>query len=700
MLSGRGAGVAAARDERAVAVLDHVEHARRDPLLVDEAAVDAQPLGQRHAVRLQAAADLQRRRERVLGRDVVAVGGQAAEVGRAGGDQLRPPVGEVRRDLDADAGHQAARLGDEPLHVRERDRRGPRRGAVVRMGVQPGAPELLGRLGGDLRRLLAVVAAVRDEVLQDHLLQVVEAGERLQRGHPVRLGLADADQDPAGERDPQLLGGGDRGQPLLGVLGRRALVGDEVRVDGLEHQALRGGDRAQPREVGAAEDAEVRVRQHAALERPLAGPDDVGGEVLVAERVQPLAYAGVVVGRLAGEHEQLLDAAAGGAVDQPLDLGRLLQVRLVRRERAVLAVAAASTRQRQRQVAGERDAAAHRAEDTGVAIMSGRARTAHPDLRPRAGVRRLRRDHRQRPPGRGGDAAARLRAERRPRGDLRRHVAGVRRGRGRRARRARARRLDRRAAPAPGRPRRHGDPRHPRPGAGAREGARHRRRDGAAAAAAGVGAGAARRAAPARPRRAAASASAACRRTWPCSTRWSRATAATPAAVRTTTIGFEAVRAMLAERVDAATAFWNVEGVALRERRPDVREFRVDDFGAPAYPELVLCVTRSALTEKARGRAGDGPRPAARLHAGPERPGERGDRAASTPTPASRARPPRRRSTPSPPPGRPAPAPTASCAATSCASGRTGTSSSGSCRSRSTSTARSTSRSSARSANP
>ena len=71
-----------------------------------------------------------------------------------------------------------------------------------------------------------------------------------------------------------------------------------------------------------------------------------------------------------------------------------------------------------------------------------------------------------------------------------------------------------------------------------------------------------------------------------------------PEAVRTTTIGFEAVRAMLAERVDAATAFWNVEGVALRERRPDVQEFRVDDFGAPAYPELVLCVTRSALTEK------------------------------------------------------------------------------------------------------
>lgn len=71
-----------------------------------------------------------------------------------------------------------------------------------------------------------------------------------------------------------------------------------------------------------------------------------------------------------------------------------------------------------------------------------------------------------------------------------------------------------------------------------------------------------------------------------------------PGAVRTTTIGFAAVRALLARRVDAATAFWNVEGVALRERRPAAREFRVDDYGAPAYPELVLCVTRRALEEK------------------------------------------------------------------------------------------------------
>ena len=71
-----------------------------------------------------------------------------------------------------------------------------------------------------------------------------------------------------------------------------------------------------------------------------------------------------------------------------------------------------------------------------------------------------------------------------------------------------------------------------------------------------------------------------------------------PDSVKTTTIGFEAVKALLAERVAAATAFWNVEGVALKAERPATREFRVDDYGAPPYPELVLCVTRNTLDEK------------------------------------------------------------------------------------------------------
>jgi putative hydroxymethylpyrimidine transport system substrate-binding protein len=70
-----------------------------------------------------------------------------------------------------------------------------------------------------------------------------------------------------------------------------------------------------------------------------------------------------------------------------------------------------------------------------------------------------------------------------------------------------------------------------------------------------------------------------------------------PDKVRTTTIGFQAVKALLAGRVAGATAFWNVEGVALREQRPAMHEFRVDEYGAPRYPELVLCVLRETLEE-------------------------------------------------------------------------------------------------------
>ncbi len=64
-----------------------------------------------------------------------------------------------------------------------------------------------------------------------------------------------------------------------------------------------------------------------------------------------------------------------------------------------------------------------------------------------------------------------------------------------------------------------------------------------------------------------------------------------PAKIRRTTIGFDAVPAILGGKVAGATAFWNAEGVALQAKRPRIRIFKVDDFGAPAYPELVLVTT-------------------------------------------------------------------------------------------------------------
>jgi ABC-type nitrate/sulfonate/bicarbonate transport system substrate-binding protein len=69
-----------------------------------------------------------------------------------------------------------------------------------------------------------------------------------------------------------------------------------------------------------------------------------------------------------------------------------------------------------------------------------------------------------------------------------------------------------------------------------------------------------------------------------------------PDRVGRTTIGFNAVAAMLARKVAGATAFWNVEGLALKDKRPATREFRVNDYGAPAYPELVL-VTKSTTLQ-------------------------------------------------------------------------------------------------------
>jgi putative hydroxymethylpyrimidine transport system substrate-binding protein len=69
-------------------------------------------------------------------------------------------------------------------------------------------------------------------------------------------------------------------------------------------------------------------------------------------------------------------------------------------------------------------------------------------------------------------------------------------------------------------------------------------------------------------------------------------------AVRTVNVGFNLVPALAGGRVDAVVAFWNVEGLALRGEVDGLREFRVDRFGAPRYPELVVVVTRETLQDR------------------------------------------------------------------------------------------------------
>jgi NitT/TauT family transport system substrate-binding protein/putative hydroxymethylpyrimidine transport system substrate-binding protein len=61
------------------------------------------------------------------------------------------------------------------------------------------------------------------------------------------------------------------------------------------------------------------------------------------------------------------------------------------------------------------------------------------------------------------------------------------------------------------------------------------------------------------------------------------------------TIGFNAVSALAAGRVDAATGFWNAEAVALARRGVPNRVFEVDRYGAPPYPELILAASRRTI---------------------------------------------------------------------------------------------------------
>jgi putative hydroxymethylpyrimidine transport system substrate-binding protein len=68
-----------------------------------------------------------------------------------------------------------------------------------------------------------------------------------------------------------------------------------------------------------------------------------------------------------------------------------------------------------------------------------------------------------------------------------------------------------------------------------------------------------------------------------------------PAKLDEVTIGFTAIPSLAAGRVDAATGFWNAEAVALRRQGVPIRVFKVDRFGAPPYPELVLATSEQLL---------------------------------------------------------------------------------------------------------
>jgi putative hydroxymethylpyrimidine transport system substrate-binding protein len=75
-----------------------------------------------------------------------------------------------------------------------------------------------------------------------------------------------------------------------------------------------------------------------------------------------------------------------------------------------------------------------------------------------------------------------------------------------------------------------------------------------------------------------------------------------PSDIHRVTIGFNAVASLVAGKVDAATAFWNAEGVQLQQMGVPIREFRVDEFGAPRYPELLVVVRSNTAAAALTGR--------------------------------------------------------------------------------------------------
>ena len=146
------------------------------------------------------------------------------------------------------------------------------------------------------------------------------------------------------------------GEPAWTVSISRSEVDSSIRPC----EAVTSRRRARSSEL---EHADVGVRQDAALQGSLAGPDDVGGEVVVAPLGQLGGHLGVDLGPLAGEDQELLGVASLGLVQLAFNrLGRV-DMRLPGREGAVLAVALAGAGQREGVVPREGDPA-HGAQAT------------------------------------------------------------------------------------------------------------------------------------------------------------------------------------------------------------------------------------------------------------------------------------------------------------------------------------------------
>ena len=156
------------------------------------------------------------------------------------------------------------------------------------------------------------------------------------RVDPLLARLADADEDPARERDRELARESNRLEAAGGKLVRRRPVWPTLLCEALggrlEHDPHRGRDGPEPLELGPRHDPWVQMREEARLlEHEPRAALEVLERRLAAERAKLLAGDLVAQLRLVTEREEGLAAAGGRA--RPCDLQHLV----LRHERALAA---------------------------------------------------------------------------------------------------------------------------------------------------------------------------------------------------------------------------------------------------------------------------------------------------------------------------------------------------------------------------
>ena len=175
-------------------------------------------------------------------------------------------------------------------------------------------------VGRARRRLVHARAGLGQEVLDDHLLHVAVAGvarRRWPRAHgPGRSGSSPMPtRMPGGERDAELAGGLEGGQPTGRLLVGRPPMALQVVAQGLDHHPLRRRHRPELRQLVRVQGTGVGVGEQAGLvEHQLAHRRQVVDRRRVPVRLEPLRGRRIAqLGPLAQGEQRLVAAGVGAA---------------------------------------------------------------------------------------------------------------------------------------------------------------------------------------------------------------------------------------------------------------------------------------------------------------------------------------------------------------------------------------------------